>query len=280
MDDLARKHLDHDCLTYKEVCGTGQKQIKFNQVPLDRATEYAAEDADVTLRLWTRFSRRLPHERVARVYEMVDRPLVARRRPNGAGGHQSRPRRAHQAQPRIFRADRRAGGKNLRRGRLHIHHRQPAATRRDPVQPHGPEGRPQGQVGHLVDRRQPSSSGCRGRACRSRSLVLEWRQLTKLQLDLYRCAAAADQPRNRPRPHLLFALRRADRPALLDRPQPPEHPDPHRDRPPHPRRLRRRAGLCHARRPITARSSFASPRIWPTCRSSAPPSPRAPTSTT
>ncbi len=76
MDDLAKKHLDHDCLAYKEVCGTGQKQIKFNQVPLDRATEYAAEDADVTLRLWTRFKNRMPHERVARVYEMVDRPLV------------------------------------------------------------------------------------------------------------------------------------------------------------------------------------------------------------
>jgi DNA polymerase-1 len=76
MDDLARKHLDHECIAYKHVCGTGQKQIKFNQVPLDRATEYAAEDADVTLRLWTRFKARLPHERVSRVYETVDRPLV------------------------------------------------------------------------------------------------------------------------------------------------------------------------------------------------------------
>src|SRR3982751_3894117 len=76
MDDLARKHLDHECIAYKHVCGTGQKQIKFNQVPLDRATEYAAEDADVTLRLWTRFRARLPHERVTRVYETVDRPLV------------------------------------------------------------------------------------------------------------------------------------------------------------------------------------------------------------
>jgi DNA polymerase-1 len=76
MDDLAKKHLDHDCLTYKELCGSGQKQIKFSQVPLDRATEYAAEDADVTLRLWRRFKTRLPHERVTRVYEMVDRPLV------------------------------------------------------------------------------------------------------------------------------------------------------------------------------------------------------------
>jgi DNA polymerase-1 len=76
MDDLARKHLDHQCLTFKELCGTGQKQIKISQVPLDRATEYAAEDADVTLRLWRRFKARMPHERVARVYETVDRPLV------------------------------------------------------------------------------------------------------------------------------------------------------------------------------------------------------------
>ena len=77
MDDLAKEHLDHQCLTYKEVCGSGSKQIKFNEVQLDRATEYAAEDADVTLRLWKRFKARLPLERVARVYEQVDRPLVA-----------------------------------------------------------------------------------------------------------------------------------------------------------------------------------------------------------
>jgi len=76
MDDLAKKHLDHQCLTFKELCGTGQKQISFDKVPLDRATEYAAEDADVTLRLWTRFKTRMPHERVTRVYETVDRPLV------------------------------------------------------------------------------------------------------------------------------------------------------------------------------------------------------------
>jgi DNA polymerase-1 len=76
MDDLAKKHLDHQPLTYKEVCGSGQKQIEFGQVPLERATEYAAEDADITLRLWNRFKTRLAHERVSRVYQMVDRPLV------------------------------------------------------------------------------------------------------------------------------------------------------------------------------------------------------------
>jgi DNA polymerase-1 len=76
LDDLAKKHLDHDVLTYKSLCGTGQKQIKFHQVPIDRATQYAAEDADVALRLWTRFRTRMPLERVTRIYQMVDRPMV------------------------------------------------------------------------------------------------------------------------------------------------------------------------------------------------------------
>jgi DNA polymerase I len=76
LDDLAKKHLDHECIAFKDLCGTGQKQITFDKVPVDRATEYAAEDADVALRLWMRFKARLPHERVTRVYEMVDRPMV------------------------------------------------------------------------------------------------------------------------------------------------------------------------------------------------------------
>ena len=76
LDDLAKKHLDHQCLTFKELCGTGQKQISFNEVPVDRATEYAAEDADVALRLWTRFRTRMPFERTSRVYQLVDRPMV------------------------------------------------------------------------------------------------------------------------------------------------------------------------------------------------------------
>ena len=77
LDDLAKKHLDHVCIAFKELCGTGQKQITFNRVQLDRATEYAAEDADVALRLWLRFKARMPFERVTRVYELVDRPMVA-----------------------------------------------------------------------------------------------------------------------------------------------------------------------------------------------------------
>ncbi len=76
MDELAQRHLGHLCLTYKEVCGTGKKQICFNEVGLDRATEYAAEDADVTWRLHAHLKRRLPIEGGTTVYERVDRPLI------------------------------------------------------------------------------------------------------------------------------------------------------------------------------------------------------------
>ena len=76
MDVAATTHLAHSCTSFKDVTGTGKKQISFAHVPLDRATAYAAEDADVTLRLWTRLKPRLAHEGATRIYEMVDRPLI------------------------------------------------------------------------------------------------------------------------------------------------------------------------------------------------------------
>ncbi|MCI4591499.1 DNA polymerase I [Sphingobium sp. BYY-5] len=76
MDEAARVHLNHICISFKEVVGTGKSQISFAEVPLDRATEYAAEDADVTLRLWKQFKTRVANEGANRVYELVDRPLV------------------------------------------------------------------------------------------------------------------------------------------------------------------------------------------------------------
>jgi DNA polymerase-1 len=76
MDEAARVHLNHQCISFKDVVGSGKNQISFGEVPLDRATEYAAEDADVTLRLWKRFKARVANEGASRVYELVDRPLV------------------------------------------------------------------------------------------------------------------------------------------------------------------------------------------------------------
>jgi DNA polymerase-1 len=77
MDDLSILHLGHTPIPFSEVCGKGKGQICFDQVPLRDATRYAAEDADVTLRLWQRFKPRLSRESATTVYERVDRPLVS-----------------------------------------------------------------------------------------------------------------------------------------------------------------------------------------------------------
>jgi DNA polymerase-1 len=77
LDELAKQYFDHECIPFKQLCGTGKSQITFDKVPLDAATEYAAEDADITLRLWRRLKPRLATDDVTRVYERVDRPLVA-----------------------------------------------------------------------------------------------------------------------------------------------------------------------------------------------------------
>ncbi|MDB5663136.1 MAG: polymerase [Sphingomonas bacterium] len=76
IEDLAGRHLGHGAIAFKAVCGTGKSQIGFDKVSLERATEYAAEYADITLRLWRKLKPRLAQEAATRVYELVDRPLV------------------------------------------------------------------------------------------------------------------------------------------------------------------------------------------------------------
>lgn len=76
MDELALQHFGHTCISFKDVCGSGKNQLTFNQVALNDATRYAAEDADVTLRFWHWLKPRLSAEKVTRVYERVDRPLI------------------------------------------------------------------------------------------------------------------------------------------------------------------------------------------------------------
>jgi len=76
MDELAVLHLDHKPIAFDEVTGTGRARISFAQVPLDKATAYAAEDADVTLRLWTLLRPRLREEKALTLYEQVERRMV------------------------------------------------------------------------------------------------------------------------------------------------------------------------------------------------------------
>ncbi len=76
MDELSKLHFDHMTIPFKEVAGTGKNQITFDQVPLTKACDYAAEDADITLRLYQLLKPRLVQESVVTLYERLERPLV------------------------------------------------------------------------------------------------------------------------------------------------------------------------------------------------------------
>ncbi len=77
MDDLAKRWLDHDTIHFHHVAGSGKSQVTFDCVAIDKATDYAAEDADVTLRLWNALKPRMPAEHVATVYETLERAMPA-----------------------------------------------------------------------------------------------------------------------------------------------------------------------------------------------------------
>ncbi|MBS0361478.1 MAG: DNA polymerase I, partial [Proteobacteria bacterium] len=75
MDELSNRLLGHEPISFKSVAGTGKAQKSFKHVALDAATCYAAEDADVTLRIWQHLRPRLSHEHLLTVYETLERPL-------------------------------------------------------------------------------------------------------------------------------------------------------------------------------------------------------------
>ena len=76
LDDLSRRHLGHAPIALADVAGTGRNAVGFARVAIDKAAEYAAENADVVLRLWRALKPRLAAEHVTAVYETLERPLV------------------------------------------------------------------------------------------------------------------------------------------------------------------------------------------------------------
>ena len=76
MDLLSEIHLDHKPITFKDVAGTGKSQVTFDQVDIEQAKEYACEDADITLKLYEAFEKRLFSENVLTVYDQLEKPLV------------------------------------------------------------------------------------------------------------------------------------------------------------------------------------------------------------
>jgi DNA polymerase-1 len=76
MDTLSEIHLNHKPIKFKELVGTGKKEINFSEVEIDKAKDYAAEDADVTYRLYKKFYKNLKSEKLNNIYEIFEKPLI------------------------------------------------------------------------------------------------------------------------------------------------------------------------------------------------------------
>ena len=76
MDTLSDIHLGHKTISFKEIVGTGKKEINFSEVELETAKNYAAEDADVTFRLYKKFIKSLKSEKLFNIYEIFEKPLI------------------------------------------------------------------------------------------------------------------------------------------------------------------------------------------------------------
>jgi len=76
MDILSEIHLGHKTISFKEIVGTGKKEINFSEVEIDKAKDYAAEDADITFRLYKKFIKNLKLEKMINIYEIFEKPLI------------------------------------------------------------------------------------------------------------------------------------------------------------------------------------------------------------
>ena len=76
MDILSEIHLGHKTIAFKDIVGTGKKQINFSEVKIDTAKDYAAEDADITFRLYKIFFKKLKLEKMLNIYETFEKPLI------------------------------------------------------------------------------------------------------------------------------------------------------------------------------------------------------------
>ena len=76
MDTLSEIHLNHKTISYRDIVGSGKKQIAFNEVEILKAKDYAAEDADVTYRLFKIFEKNLKSEKLKEIYEVFEKPFI------------------------------------------------------------------------------------------------------------------------------------------------------------------------------------------------------------
>ena len=76
MDTLSEIHLNHKTIAFKDLVGTGKKEINFSEVDIEKAKDYAAEDADITFRLYKKFYKSLKDEKMFNIYEVFEKPMI------------------------------------------------------------------------------------------------------------------------------------------------------------------------------------------------------------
>ena len=76
MDTLSEIHLGHKTISFKDLVGSGKKEINFSEVDIEKAKDYAAEDADITFRLYKKFQRNLKQEKLNNIYEIFEKPMI------------------------------------------------------------------------------------------------------------------------------------------------------------------------------------------------------------
>ena len=76
MDTLSEIHLSHKTISYKDLVGTGKKEINFREVDVEKAKDYASEDADITFRLYKKFYKSLKEEKMMNIYEVFEKPML------------------------------------------------------------------------------------------------------------------------------------------------------------------------------------------------------------
>ena len=238
LDTLAELWLGHATLTHGELIGSGKNKLTFDQVAIDRATAYSAEDADVIVRLWRLLKPRLVADRMTTVYETLERPLVSV----------------------LARMERR--GISIDRqvlSRLSGEFAQTAARVEAELQELAGEpinvGSPK-QIGDIIfgkmgisgrhqdqDRRMVDLGADPRRSRRAGPRLPEedsgMAPGLEAEIDLHRRAAGIRQSADPSRAHHLRAGRDHHGPAVVERAEPAEHPGSHRGRPQNPPRLHR-----------------------------------------
>ena len=219
MDVLADTHLGVSTVKYKDVVGTGKKQITFDYVPLEAARDYAAEDVDITLRLHQTLKPRLVQEKMTTVYETIERPLVpvvSAMEKEGIGVDPEKLR----SLSRDF-TQRLAGpGGGARAGRRRVQYRLAEAAGEILFEKSLPGGKKNKSGGYGTDASVLEDLAAGGHDLPAR--VLEW-QIAKLKSTY--SDALLEQIR---RIHTSMPWPRKPA-AVLDRPEPAKHPRPHRE---------------------------------------------------